>query len=769
MAKRPKKRVKHPVGRLFGIFAILILSGIVISIIALLPYAGARMDPALMELPEVAGPAVLLSRTPEGRKERAGELHIAPGGGIATGEQRVYVPLAEMPEDLLHAFVAIEDKRFYRHQGVDFLRTAKAGLGYVTGRSRFGGSTITQQLIKNLTGEDERRADRKLREIFEALELERHASKQEILEVYLNIINLSGGCRGVGAAAEQIYGKKPSELTLSECASLAAITQNPTRYDPRRHPDENKTRRDTVLRVMAEQGYITNQERDSAMAEAVIPAPQAEKPQVISSWYADLVTADVIRDLCERLGYTRTRAAMLVYSGGLTVEVAMDEDLQALVESYYENEENFAEGELGRPQSAFILMDPDTGDILAVAGAIGKKTANRVQSYATDTRRPAGSCIKPLSLYAPALERGLLTWGSIYEDAPLEEANGVPWPANGDGIYRGRVTIGRAVAESINTVAVRVLDKLGMETSFQFLRESLGMKSLIPSNGGTHDMTVASLALGQQCYGVTLRELTAGYTACATGCYRAPVSYHRVLDSHGNVLLSNPRVQAEEGRVLSEETAAIMTKMLEGVTEWGTAASYIHLQNTQGIAVAGKTGTTQNNCDRLFVGYTPRLLAGVWTGYDYPAPLDGIKGNPSAAVWDALMGLCESAYRGAEAKADFDLSPDVIPFDICPLTGHALGPYCTDPFHGCKAERGWFSVLHAPWGICSEHEEPPVRLVPDDPAEPDRIPLLPGEGVTEEATDRLNQNNTGYSNEPWISRWFRRFAHRGSSPGVRSP
>ncbi len=766
MAKKQRKRRKHPARRFFGVLAILILLGVAVGIAALLPYAGARMDPTLMDLPEVAGPAVLLVRDPAGRAERNGTLHVAPGGGIGTKERRVFVPLSEMPADLVHAFIAIEDKRFYHHHGVDVLRTAKAGVGYVTGRSHFGGSTITQQLIKNLTGEDERRADRKLREIFEALDLERHSSKEEILEVYLNVINLAGGCRGVGAAAERIFGKKPSELTLSECASLAAITQNPARYDPRRHPEENRTRRNTVLRVMAEQGYISVEARDAAMAEGLNLAPVEEQAQVISSWYADLVASDVIHDLCERLGYTRARATMLLYSGGLSIEVAMDEDLQTLVETYYQNEANFPEGQVGRPQSAFILMDPQTGDILAVAGAVGPKTANRVQSYATDTRRPAGSCIKPLSLYAPALERGLITWGSIYEDRPLKEVNGTPWPSNGDGLYRGRVTVGRAVAQSLNTVAVEILEQLGTETSFQFLRESLGMKSLIPAGDGANDMTVSSLALGQQSYGVTLRELTAGYTACATGCFRAPVSYHRVLDRHGEVLLSNERPAAEEGRVLSEETAAIMTKLLQGVTESGTAASHIHLPESAGIAVAGKTGTTQNNCDRLFVGYTPRLLAGVWTGYDYPAPLDGITGNPSAATWNTLMGMCETAYRGAEAKTDFTMPPGVVPFDICPISGHALGPYCTDPFYGCKAERGWFSIGNAPWSICTEHVEPPVRLVPEDPAEPNRIPLLPGEWVTEEGDGGHMGDDT---EEPWMSRWFRRFARRGAPPQTRPP
>jgi penicillin-binding protein 1A len=290
--------------------------------------------------------------------------------------------------------VAIEDKRFYTHRGVDPLRTLKAGLGYLRGNPTCGGSTITQQLVKNLTGRTEHTPERKLTEIFTALDLEKRADKETVLEAYLNIINLAEGCFGVGMAAETYFQKSVSDLTLPECAAIAAITNNPARYDPLTHPEANRARRDLILTQMANQGYITEAERDTAIATPLTldPAPKSD-PAPITSWYADMVVSDVIRDLMLRKDYTYAAASRLVYNGGLRIETAMDEDLQRIVETYYTDASHFPAGDKGRPQSSFILIDPETGDILAVAGAVGEKTASRVQSYATDTRRPAGSCI----------------------------------------------------------------------------------------------------------------------------------------------------------------------------------------------------------------------------------------------------------------------------------------------------------------------------------------------------------------------------------------
>jgi penicillin-binding protein 1A len=395
---------------------------------------------------------------------------------------------------------------------------------------------------------------------------------------------------------------------------------------------------------------------------------------------------------------------------------------------------------------------------------VGTKTANRLQRYATDTRRPAGSCIKPLSVYAPALEKGLITWASLYDDEPLTERQGKPWPANADGLYRGRVTVGESVAHSLNPTAVRILEELGVEQAFSFAREAMGLGGLIsPDEGGAHDRTVSSLALGQQSRGITSRELTAAYTAFYGGTRREAVSYHRVLDAEGKVLLENDSA-ASASRVLSEGNAAVMTRLLMTVNSHGTAARYLDRTNALGLESAGKTGTTQGGCDRRYVGMTPRLLAGVWMGYDYPAEMRGISGNPCVKIWDELMAECESLYRGAPPKNHFDIPDGVVEAEMCPLSGMRPNGFCADPIYGHPTERGWFVAGTEPRGTCTLHEEPPIVLIPHDRHDPDRIPLLPNDLLPETSLPEHPLGEETPSREPrWFSRWFSRFSHRGPS------
>ena len=726
--------------KLRTVTAILLSASAVLGVLLcvyLYPYAREEMDMTLLELPTTPVPATLYAYRPSQRQDRAGDLHPAPNSTLSESRPRIYVSYEEIPRALVDAFVAIEDKRFWSHDGVDALRTARACLQYLTGEASFGGSTITQQLVKNLTGDDRHTAGRKLTEIFRALDLERHADKSRILEAYLNIINLADGCYGVGAAAEHYFSKSVEELTLAECATIAAITNNPARYNPVTHPDENRARRDLILREMEKQGYITAEERDAAIqAPSELRTSPVTEMATTASWYADMVVSDVIRDLRDRLGYTYEAASMLVYRGGLTIETAMDEHLQAAVERYYADLDHFPVGNDGRPQSALILIDPTTGDILAVAGAVGKKEANRLQNYATDTRRPSGSCIKPLTVYAPALEQGLITWADLYEDSPLTAHHGTPWPANADGLYRGTVTVGQAVARSLNPVAVRILEQVGTANALSFARDRLGMTGLLlPEGGKQNDCTAASMALGQHSRGVTVRELTAAYTVFTDGTYRPAVSYHRVLDKDGRVILENPPVNQTTHAVLSPETAAVMTKLLTTVTtaEEGTATRYMTLT---GIEVAGKTGTTQNNCDRWFVGYTPRLLAGVWMGYDYPAEMKGILGNPCVTIWNQVMETCEALYDASPKATTFPVPDTVVKVKFCPSSGKLRTPYCEDPASGCNAEEGWFLRGREPHALCDLHQEPAIHWVPENPADPDRIPLLPNDLIGEPGSGR---------------------------------
>ncbi len=673
-------------------------------VIYLIPYSRITMDLSLLQLPEERQPARLYAADP--MKADSGSpktYHFVAEGMPKDVRQQIPVSYDDVPQKLIHAFVAIEDKRFYEHQGVDLCRTLHAAWQYLTrrGKASFGGSTITQQLVKNLTGDTDRTADRKLKEIFMALDLERKTDKQTILTAYLNVINLGNGCFGVGAAADAYFDKSVDALTLEECAAIAAITNQPTLYNPRTHPENNRKRRELILKEMLAQGYISSDEYREALTRPLALCEAKQESPPVTSWYTEMVMAEVQADLQSRLGYSREQAGLLLAHGGLTVETVMDEQLQEILTAYYENEAHFPSGVNGRPQSAMIIMDPGSGRILAVAGAIGKKDAYYLQNYATDTKRPAGSVIKPLSVYAPALKEGLITWGSIFEDAPSEEKNGRPWPKNADGLYRGRVTVRDSVAHSLNTVAVSLARQVGVSHAFDFLRNTLHMKSLVPADaGGAHDCTLSSVALGQQSGGVTVRELTAAYTIFSDGQYHAPISYSRVLDREGKVLLENA-FQGEP--VLTAAEAAVMTRLLESVTEDGTARG-LYLKEIEGIDVAGKTGTTQKNCDRWFVGYTPRLLCGVWMGYDYPMPLDDLEGNPCLGIFDEVVTACERVYLGTPPKKTFDRNPRVVAVRVCPLSGEIATPECYEALKGLNMPRsGWYEEGTEPKDCCHLH------------------------------------------------------------------
>ena len=626
-----KKLVKFA---LISTIIISVLSSFVViaGAVYLRRYKNSRVDPSLIEIAHRSEKTKFYCYDFSDRNGRVGEAVLVESAELNGEVKYKYVPYNEIPDDLINAFIAIEDKRFYKHEGIDFVRTAKAAFNYVFGSGNFGGSTITQQLVKNLTGNDDFSVSRKLSEAFSAIELEKEYDKTEILEMYLNIINLSEGCHGVGAASEYFYSKKPSELTLSECATIAAITNNPSKYNPKKHPEKNVQRRNLILKCMLEGELITDDEYNRAVAEPIsLNLSQNGSEGNINSWYVDMVIEDVLRDLCAKYNISRSSASLMLYRGGLKIYTAMDVEIQETLDEYYSNIYNFPIDSKGNlAQSAMVVIDPYTGDILGVAGAIGEKQGNRVQNYATDTKRPPGSAIKPLSVYSIALERGLIEWSSIFEDSPVKEGSDTipPWPFNANKTYVGEVDVQYAVQNSLNTVAVKILDRIGNEESLSFLKNKL----LISSLDDSADIGSASLALGQSSRGISLRELTSAYSIFQEGVMSKPRSYFKVTDENGQIILDNP---SSQDTVLSRETAAIMTKLLETVVDSGTAQGIISLDKI--TAVAGKTGTTQNNCDRYFVGYTPELLAGVWFGYEYPKPLDDFGGNPSIYLWDEIM------------------------------------------------------------------------------------------------------------------------------------
>lgn len=653
----------------------------------------------------------------EDRENRQGEAVELTEEQLYGGYRCKYTSYEEIPQYLKDAFVSIEDKRFYDHKGVDWFRTFTAGVNYFLNFSdSYGGSTITQQLIKNVTDKDDYSFQRKIQEIFWALDLESKMDKREILGMYLNIINLSQGCYGVGAAAEYYFSKDVSELTLSECACIAAITNSPTYYDPIKNPQNNDRRRVLILGQMLEQGYITEEEYERAYNDKIVlSVVESKNSGKVNSWYVDMVIEDVMNDLTDKYGYSRTMANLIVYTGGLEIYTVMDKDIQEQLEEYYRDENNFKAKKGGElPQCAAIVIDSKTGDILGVAGAIGQKSGNRLQNFATYTVRPAGSVVKPLSVYAPALESGLITWSSVYDDTPvnfgsynLDPSKGnivepVAWPKNANGIYRGLTNINYAIEHSVNTVTVKVLEDIGLDTAFDFLYNRLNMKSLIPrktlADGRViTDIDYASLALGQFNYGVTVREITAAYSIFSNdGIYNGYRSYYKVLDAKGNTVLDN---SYNGSAVISEENADIMTMMLENVVKKGTATD-ITLDNY--IDCAGKTGTTQNKNDNWYIGYTPYYICGVWMGYEYPKPMTDYQKNKCVEIWDDLMTDMHGQYIGDDARS-FDISENIVECEYCADSGKLLTNACRSDPRGDRSETGYFVKGSEPTDVCDRH------------------------------------------------------------------
>lgn len=654
-------------------------------------------------------------------------------------ENRVWISYLDIPVYLIEAFIAIEDERFWDHQGVDYKRTLGAIFYFFTGGDDYGGSTITQQLIKNLTGENEVRIQRKVQEILRALNLEKQKDKTEILELYLNTISFSQGCYGIQTAAQKYFGKDVGELTLIECAALAAIPNSPTKYDPIQNPDNNSYRRNLVLEKMYELGKITQEEFDEVYKkELTLYQPNEEQDTSASeevkylSWYDEEVITQVVNDLMSEYDMPYQLALQMVYSGGLQIYTLMDPEVQSVLEEVYEDPENFPKLKgVIQPQSSMVIIDPGTGDVLGIIGGRGEKNANRILNYATATTRSPGSSIKPLSVYTPAMDAGIINYATVYDDVPVnfdsytyDKATGLityvypetgatisrytGWPSNLPVVYRGLTTVNSSIERSVNTIAVKILQDCTIARSFDFLKNSLNMHSLIDSKtltGGTvvTDKGLAALALGEMNYGVTVLEITAAYSVLANkGIYSTPRVYTKVLDSDGKILLNN---EPESKVVISEQTSTIMTKMLQNVMSNGTGTS-VTLRHK--VNVAGKTGTTTNDNDRWFIGYTPYYIGGVWFGYAEPKTLTAVGANPSNVIWDTIMTRLHEKYineaenDGTPLKTFYEAS-GIVKATYCKDSGLLMTDACRADPRGNRAETGYFSEDNVPRTYCTTH------------------------------------------------------------------
>lgn len=560
-------------------------------------------------------------------------------------ENRIWVDLEDIPDYLVKALVAIEDHRFYEHKGVDWYRTVGAMYTMLTGGdSSFGGSTLTQQLIKTLTGNNEVTVQRKLIEIFQALEFEKKYDKDDILVWYLNAVYFGEGCDGIYTAAEKYFGKEPSELTLAESASIVGIVNLPTYYSPFYSEENNKKRQETVLRRMYELGYISYEEYEQAKNEELvfIRSEEGTGDEDIYSYYVEAVRKEVIADLMEQKGVSQETAAMLVSSGGYRIYACLDPYIQECIDNVYLDVENFPKPSNNTSQqfqSAIVIMDPYTGEVMGMSGGVGEKNANLIMNRATDALRAPGSSFKPLAVYAPAIEYGLITPSTLVKDGPQDEVDmsqSYWYPRNSPDRYDGIITIAEAVRQSKNTVAAQVLDKLGIDASANFLKNKLGITSLVEQ-----DYNYAPLALGELTNGVSVLEMAQAYCAFANdGILTEARTYTRVTDAEGNVILDN---KPSTHVAMKSSTATNITSMLNAAATYGTGSE----ANFYTMPVAGKTGTSSDNWNRWFAGYTPYYVAVVWTGYDQPESIN-IYGNPAAQVWKRVM---QQVHAGLEYKS----------------------------------------------------------------------------------------------------------------------
>ena len=700
---------------------------------------------------------------------------------VASNANRIYKPIGEIPVNLQHAFVAIEDERFYEHQGIDpqgIIRAFAVGVMH-HGNFSQGASTLTQQLIKNTVYTNfvheknfKEKLERKIQEQYLALRLEKQMSKDAILENYLNTINLGQDSLGVQTAAQRYFGKDVSDLTLSECAVIAGITQNPTRFNPLTNPEDNAMRRKLVLKKMLECDFITKEEYNEALSDDVYKRIQnfnTEHSTVhvhnTTTYFIDALATDVQKRLEQELGYSPTQAFNTVFRGGLSIYATQDAGMQQICDNAVNNPANYhcpteigltyaltvtrADGTVEnfghhniktfrkekygdkyglvfssedaaraaieewkstiaqegdtydervylspQPQASVVLMDPATGEVKALTGGRGQKATSRSFNRATEALRQPGSTFKILATYAPALDTSGYTLASIEKDEPYAYKNGKKIRNAYNG-FLGNITIRKAIEQSCNVVAVKVLTDITPALGMKYLK-SFGITTLVekPDTNGNCD-TNQALTLGGITNGVTNLEMAAAYSAIANhGLYNPPVFFTKVLDHNGKVLLDNTRPDSHT--VLKDSTAALLTKAMEDVMAKGTGRTALL---DSGMPCAGKTGTTDDKVDIWLCGFTPYYVCSVWGGYDDNKPLTDSYFH--MRIWKEIM---TNVHLGLPNKA-FDMPSSIEKATICLGTGKLAGK-------ACPTITEWFAKGSLPTETCTSHIAAPKKPKP---------------------------------------------------------
>ncbi|MBR5452410.1 MAG: penicillin-binding protein [Clostridia bacterium] len=617
-------------------------------------------------------------------------------------ENRIWISLDKIPTLLQNAFIAIEDENFETHHGVDWKRTIGAIGNEIFGYwdSRQGGSTITQQLVKNLTGDDRQDAARKIREIFRALELEKIYSKDTILECYLNTIPLGGSCYGVEVASEYYFGKKVDDLTIAEAAIIAGITKSPRNNRPDTNFENSWARAKTVLAKMLELGFISQEEYDAALVEeiTVVADKNVIKEVEVNSYFVDTLITQVAEDLCEKYGYEKSEALNKIYNGGYKIYSSLDPNLQAILEKNA-NDPKYAtvvskvDG-VTLAQVGLCITDY-SGHILATVGGRGEKTGNMLLDRSYGIAQQPGSGIKPLGAYAPAVEQNLITYSTIMQDEPLTELEpGRLWPINFYKGYTASNTIAHAVARSINTIPCKLVQQLNPSKAFEFVTQKLGLKHLNP--GVDADETISALAIGGTNGGVTPVELCAAYAVFGNGGkYYSPKTYSLVTDQKDNTVLETDSKNYTQA--ISEDTAGVMNGLLQNAV-YGKDGTCWMLQgyHSGGMKAFGKSGTSTDYLDNWLVAGSPYYVATIWYGFDVKESCDGTYDHKYM-----LANIFKEIHKGLPSRA-FALGEGVVEKKYCAHTGLLATEDCP------RTLVGFYKTNYLPDVCPGIHDGPPV-------------------------------------------------------------
>ena len=620
-------------------------------------------------------------------------------------ENRIWVDFEQMPETLRNAYVAVEDQRFYQHKGVDWKRTvgAFANMFVDLYSSNQGGSTITQQLVKNITNDNKQTPMRKIREIMRARYLEGHYEKDTILECYLNTICLGGGIYGVEVASNYYFGKSTNELTLVECASLASLAKEPEKYRPDKNPQNNKTRRNVVLKLMYDQGYITKEAYEEAIVTdiEIVADETAKGGNTVNSYFVDALIDEVVDRLVDEYGMDESYAAKNFYNGGYKIYCTVNPEIQSILEDEYSKTDKYftlVSKESGKTvQSAMTVMDYE-GHIVGIVGGAGEKTTNRGYNRATMASRQPGSTMKPLAAYSQALQKNLIHFSSLLEDSALPNyyPGGGAGPRNSYGYYEGYMTVAEALERSTNTIPCKLVKQMGVESTYYYLANNMGLDNL----DNVEDMNLSSLGLGGTHTGISTTQSAASFAVFGNlGIYYEPTTFTLMTDQHGKTVLK----QKSGTAAIDENTATIVNHLLQNVVygDRGTAKAIASFSDT--IKCYAKTGTSSDVYDSWLAGGTPYYVGSCWFGFDSQEKLN----NASLAktMWKNVM---QRIHKNLGDKEFVD-SEFVTHRYYCKSTGLLATDACE------SVAEGWYKTNYSLPAVCTSH---PGNALPEVGYEP---------------------------------------------------